>query len=303
MTHIKTPMLVEQHIHGAFGFDYNKANIDDVVQISKGLYEHGIGGVFPTLVTDTIENIKYQIQVIKRASEQIGSESAKIFGIHLEGIFINPQKKGIHDSGLFKELTVKNYLEVEDDFIKIVTLAPELDNGLMDYLKKKNVKIQAGHCVGDNLSNVSGTTHTFNAMEGLTHKKRSTVSEALTNDNLYSEIIADGVHVQDDALKIFLRSKPDDKVLLVSDALPITASNLKEAEFAGSKIYYDGIKSTSKDGTIAGSTTLLDKIVNLLAQKNLMKEQYIKNPYRYHDIDYIGEIEWDENWNILNIKC
>jgi len=302
MTQIKTPMLIEQHIHGAFGFDYNKAGVDDVIQVSRGLYRHGIGGVFPTLVTDTVENIKRQIQIIKKASEQIGKESAKILGIHLEGIFINSQKKGIHDPELFKELTVNNYSDVDDDFIKIVTLAPELDKGLIDYLKDKNVKIQAGHCIGDDLSKVNGTTHTFNAMEGLSHKKRTTVSEALTNDNLYSEIIADGVHAQDDVLKIFLRSKPDNKVLLVSDALPISESNLKKTEFAGSKIYYDGVIATSKEGTIAGSTTLLDKIVNLLAQKNLMKEQYIKNPYIYHDIDYLGEIEWDNNWNILKVK-
>ena len=68
-------------------------------------------------------------------------------GIHLEGIFINPEKKGIHKPEFFLPLTVKNYQLIEDDFIKIVTLAPELDDGLIEYLHSKGIKVQAGLCI------------------------------------------------------------------------------------------------------------------------------------------------------------
>lgn len=275
----KKPLLLEQHIHGAFGIDFNSCSKDDILYVAEKLYERGIGGFFPTLVTDSVKNVKRQIEIIKAA----GQESDKILGIHLEGIFINPEKKGIHNPEHFLALTVENYKLIEDDFIKIVTLAPELDEGLIEYLRSKNIKVQAGHCTG--WGNVDGVTHTFNAMSGINHRNPSTALSALVNDSVYAEIIADGIHVSDDALKLFLKSKPDDKVLLISDALPITGSNLKETIFADSKIYYDGNRATSADGTIAGSTKLLDEIVERLKSLGLFKPQYIENSWLYHSLE------------------
>ena len=293
-----TPLLIEQHIHGAFGVDFNKVeSANDIIYVADELLKHGIGGFFPTLVTDSAKNIKRQVKIIKEAA----LICSRILGIHLEGIFINPEKKGIHNPKHFLPLTPDNYKLIEDDFIKIVTLAPELDDGLIKYLSDKGVKIQAGHCTGDNLNDLCGVTHMFNAMSGITHRGKSTALSALINDNLYTEVIADGVHVSDDALKLLFKTKPDDKVILVSDALPITESNLMETVFADSKIYYDGDKATSADGTIAGSTTLLDKIVKRLADRDMFKPQYIENPYIYHGFSYEGEIEWDEYWNISKI--
>lgn len=294
----KTPLIIEQHIHGAFGVDFNSAKKDEVLCVADKLLKHGIGGFFPTLVTDSVENIKRQVSIIKEASKIC----PRILGIHLEGIFINPVKKGIHNPEYFLALTVENYKLIEDDFIKIVTLAPELDEGLIDYLKIKGVKIQAGHCVGNNFQGISGVTHTFNAMSGIDHRKTSTALEALVNDDVYAEIIADGIHVSDDALKLFFKSKSKDKVILVSDALPITYSDLEETIFADSKIFYDGQKATSQDGTIAGSTTLLDGIIKRLANLNLFDEQFILNPYEYHNLTPQGEIIWDEDWNIIEVK-
>ena len=207
---------------------------------------------------------------------------AKILGIHLEGIFINPDKKGIHNPEHFLPLTAENYKLLEDDFIKIVTLAPELDIDLIAYLKSKNIKIQAGHCLGGNIEKCDGVTHLFNAMSGVSHRGESTALSALTDDNIYTEIIADGVHVSDRALKLVFQSKPQDKIILISDCLPCT-------------------KATSKEGTLAGSTTLLPNIIKRLASKNLFTPEYINNPYKYHNIDLTGHIEWDENWNIVNI--
>ena len=178
-----------------------------------------------------------------------------------------------------------------------MTLAPELDEGLIDYLKSKSIKVQAGHCTG--WGNVDGATHTFNAMSGVTHRGISTALSALVNDNVYAEIIGDGIHVSDDALKLFFKSKPADKVILISDALPITYSDLKETVFADSKIYYDGKSATSADGTIAGSTKLLPEIIKILGQKGLFNPQFITNTYRYHNLEPQGEIEWDEEFNIV----
>lgn len=293
---MRTPLIIEQHFHGAYGVDFNKANEDEIVELSHKLHAIGIGGFFPTLVTDSVENIKRQVAIIKEASKRCHG----ILGIHLEGIFINPEKKGIHNPEHFLPLTVENYQKLEDDFIKIVTLAPELDEGLIKYLKDKEVKVQVGHAIG--FGDVNGVTHTFNAMSGITHRGTSTALSALINDNVYAEIIVDGLHVSDDALKLFFKAKPANKVILISDSLPITYSDTKETIFADSRIYYDGNKATSVDGTIAGSTKLLPEIIKILGKKGMFNPKFIENTYCYHNLEPQGEIEWDEDFNIINSK-
>ena len=297
---MKTLPIIEQHFHGAYGVDFNKAGVNDIIELAYKLRQIGIFGFFPTLVTDSIENTTRQIGLIKEAS----TKCEGILGIHLEGIFLNPEKKGIHNEKHFLPLTVDNYKKIEDDFIKIVTLAPELDKGLISYLKEKGVKVQAGHCTGflNGDKKPDGSTHTFNAMSGISHRGTSTALSALIDDDVYTEVIADGIHVSDDALKLLFKTKPQDKILLVSDSLPITYSDLKETTFADSKIYYDGNKATSADGTIAGSTKLLPEIIKILANKNMFNPKYLENTYTYHGIEPKGELIWDDDWNIIEAK-
>lgn len=305
----KSKLLVEQHFHGAFGVDFSTCTSDEILLLSKKLLTCGIGGFYPTLVTDSIENIKRQIERIKTAQVKQTKDMAKILGIHLEGIFINPKKKGIHDEKLFLFPCIENYKLVEDELIKIVTLAPELDEDgeLSRYLTLKGVKVQAGHCVGGDLSKCSGVTHLFNAMEGINHREKSTALSALVNDKIYTEIIADGIHLSEDILELIFKSKPEDKIILVSDSLPLAGSELKEIDFAGEKIFYDGEKATSKSGTIAGSTTILNEIIQQLGHKNPKEfKKYVKmasdNLYQYHNIDIDGCVYWDNNFDIVAVE-
>ncbi len=289
---MKLKYLIEQHFHGCYGINFNTASVEDVLFVAQEIIKEGVGYIFPTLVTDSIENIKRQIVVIKEASKRQTSDMARISGVHLEGIFLNPVKKGIHNSDWFMAPTIENFKKVEDDFIKIVTLAPELANrDLINYLHSKNIKIQAGHCVGGDLSGCDATTHTFNAMSAISHRGESTALSALLDDSIYTEIIADGVHVSDNALQLLLKCKPVDKILLVSDCLPCTHSKVKEFDFAGSRIYFDGEKATSVDGTLAGSSMLLPDIVKLLIKKDLFNQQFVDNSYIYHGLKPFGEFE------------
>ncbi len=296
---MKTRLLVEQHFHGCYGIDFNTASVDDILFLAQEIRKEGIGYIFPTLVTDSLENTRRQIGIIKQAAHKQTSDMAQICGVHLEGIFLNPLKKGIHNSDYFLEPNLDNFKQIEDDFIKIITLAPELTKPeLFDYLKDHGIKIQAGHCCGGDLTNCDGTTHTFNAMSGITHRERSTALSALLCDRIFCEIIADGVHVFDDALKLLFKNKPLNRIILVSDCLPCTHSNVKEFDFAGEKVYFDGQKATSKVGTLAGSTKLLPEIIKILAQKELFLSEFINNSYEYHKLPKIGELYWDEDYNI-----
>ena len=297
-------LMIEQHFHGAFGVDFSVCSVDEVLVLAKKLLQHGIGGFFPTLVTDTIENVRRQIKVFKQAQAKITDDMAELLGVHIEGIFLNPAKKGIHDERQFLDVTVENYKKIEDDLIKIVTLAPELDKNaeLRKYLISKGVKVQAGHCVGGDLEYCTGATHLFNAMSGISHRSKSTALSALVNDDIYTEIIADGVHLNDDTINLVLKAKPKDRVLLVSDCLPITDSNLKQMKFCNKDVFYDGEKATDANGTIAGSTSLLDTIVKRLLKKNINALKIINNTYDYHNVQINGSITWNSDNEMVKIE-
>ncbi|MCM1010376.1 MAG: hypothetical protein NC390_05825 [Fusobacterium sp.] len=299
---MRTKPLIEQHFHGAFGVDFNTATSDEILEVSRELYNLGVGGIFPTLVTDTIENLKRQISTIKTAHKRQESGMARILGVHLEGVFLNPKKKGIHNEKHFLMPTPENFRELEDEIIKIVTLAPELDLGLIDYLHSRGIKVQAGHCTGGDLSKCDGVTHLFNAMGEINHRDTKTALAALLDDRIYTEIIADGCHLSDDILELVFRTKPIDKILLISDCLPITASDMTEAVFADEEIFYDGERATSKSGTLAGSTKLLPEIVKILGEKGLFTPQLIENSYRYHGISTDKFIEIDEDFNLSAVN-
>ena len=298
----KVELLIENHIHGAFGVDFNNCSAEDVLEVSKRLLKRGIGGFFPTFVTDSIENIRKQTEIIKQAKTLQTSDMAEILGIHLEGIFVNPLKKGIQDEKLFLTPNIENYKKIEDDFIKIVTLAPELDSGLIDYLKRKEVKVQAGHCVGGDLRGVDGVTHIFNAMSGINHRKSSTALSALINDNVYTEVIMDLIHLNKDTLELIIKSKLENKVLPISDCLPLAYSEKTEMDFCDKKVYYDGKKITSKEGTLAGSSLLVDDILKNLYNNGIDGYKYIKNLYEYHKLPIKGYFYLDENCEIVKIE-
>ena len=120
------------------------------------------------------------------------------------------------------------------------------------------------------------------------------------------ELSAEETQKLEEIIRQRLEHKPLDKILLISDSLPITKSNLKEMMFAGEKVFYDGVKATSAEGTLAGSTTLIPDIIKRLYKSGLLFcvedfVQLIENPYHYHNIDLSGELEWDDDWNIINV--
>ena len=301
-----TKALIEQHIHGGFGIDFAKCAADGFIEFSKKIMRRGVCAFFPTLATDSVENLKIQIEEIKNAIK-IQTETlepmAKIMGVHLEACFLKPLKKGIHNANQLLEPSVENYKLLEDDVIKIVTLAPELDKDylLCKYLKSKGVRVSAGHCLATDLSHVNQVTHLYNAMGTFSHKEPSTVVSALENDNLYTELIADLKHVQKDVIKITFRTKPLSKIILISDALPITESSLSYMEFCSKQIFLKEGKAVDAAGTMAGSTTFVSDIIKRLVKENLLDLRTAVS-MASSNIDYFTfpdcQIYWDENLNI-----
>ncbi|MBR1616531.1 hypothetical protein IJ670_00115 [bacterium] len=295
----KSKKYIDIHTHGAFGIDFNSANYDEINFALEKYYSNSICAICPTLVGDLDENIFRQLSLFKKIrQEQLKNpkKQALILGVHLEGTFLSPQKAGIQNPKNFKKLTKENFKNlVKDcqDIIKIVTLAPEEDEGLIDYLNSQNIITQAGHTTGQTIQNCKGVTHIFNAMSGIHHRKKSIALEALLDDNIYVEVIADLVHLSKDILNLILKCKPKNRILFVSDCLPCAKTN-KEIIFCDKKIYPNG---KDENGTLAGSYKLLSEICENLVQNNIIFEDIdtfsFKNQINYlklqkHEIDILN---------------
>ncbi len=274
--------FIDTHIHGGYGINFNTCNYEDFHLFAKNIKKRGIVAFCPTLVGDNTSILKNRLELINKALHNQKRDEAVILGAHLEGTFLNPQKSGIQNAGTFYAPTVENFKKIAEnnmDVVKIVTLAPELDknSSLTNFLEENNIKAHAGHTISTELYNVSGTTHHFNAMEPLTHKKSNIALKGMLDNKVYCEIIADSLHVNDDMLKLFFKIKNKDKIILVSDALPIAHSELDSIVFCGKNIYKGG---KDKDGTLAGSSMFLDEIAKNLINKNLLtKEEVQKMAY------------------------
>lgn len=300
----KTEGFIEPHFHGAFGIDFMNCSVDEVIDVAIEMPKYGTTIIFPTLMTGEISQIKKQIAVIKEAQKKQPVNSAKIAGIHLEGPFINPLKKGIHQQEYILKPTIQNYKKIEDEIIKIVTIAPELDENrnLCKYLQEKGVKIQAGHTMADDLTYCNSVTHLFNAMAPLTHKFKNIISASLTNDDCFIEIIADGNHVVDEVLEMVFKLKPMDKTILVSDALPIAHEKNKKGIFAGQEVYLNNGSFYNINGTLAGSGMFQCDILKRLVTNRLMsfeQASYMMNisPAKYLNLLHNAYVTFDDNLN------
>ena len=303
--------IIEQHIHGGFGVNFNTCKKDDVLFFLENIKKYGVTKVYPTLYTDDLSVMNRQIKIIYDASKE--KTDVKITGIHIEGPFINREKAGVHRSEIIRKPNLDDYKKIiegtDEDFIKIVTLAPELDEGyeLTDYLIQKGVTVSAGHTLCEDLSKVTQVTHLFNAMGGISHKHNSTATQALINDNIYTEIIADGNHVTDDVLRLVFKTKPIDKIILISDALPIAHSRNETETFMGEKIQMCGNCAKTISGIMAGSGLFVFDIIKRLVNTRLLDietafKMASENIAQHLKIGHGSMLEIDENFTISGMN-
>jgi len=316
---IITPGLIDQHLHGGYGVDFNTATAEEIINLAKKLPQHGITSFVPTIMTDTSENILRQIREISSAIENQPVGAANIIGIHLEGPFINPEYKGIHPESLMLVPTIENFQKFESKYMKIVSYAPELDKNLefTHYLKNKNIIPSAGHskanpdemkmAVENGLKQV---THLFNAMPPLHHRAPGILGASLVNDEIYTEVIADNEHLHPLIIDLILKIKPKNKVIFISDSLPLSHSEEDFMIFGGHKIYRKNNRAVNNQGTFAGSLSYLDDNLRKNKDKISLSDFLIYaslNPAQNLSLSKKGRIEknydadlifWDENFTV-----
>lgn len=271
-----TPGLIDQHIHGGYGVDFNNAKSEDIVSFCEKITSHGVTSFVATVMTDSEDHIKQQIKEISDAIKKQPENSAKILGIHLEGPFLNPDFKGIHPDSFILEPNIENFKKFENENIKIVSFAPELDKKFefTKYLTEKTIISSAGHSKATHeelraasKKGLKQVTHLFNAMSPLHHRNPGILGEALTNDSIYTEVIADNEHLHPIIIDLILRAKPKSRIIFISDSLPLNQSKQDNLIFGGQKIFRKNNKAVNENGTFAGSLSFLDE--NL--RKNIEK--------------------------------
>ncbi|XP_044728672.1 N-acetylglucosamine-6-phosphate deacetylase [Chrysoperla carnea] len=271
-----SPGFVELQINGGFGVDFSQEseNVEeDVRKVSKGLLAHGVTAFCPTLVTSP-KHVYHK--VIPRIKKQAGGKhGATILGLHIEGPYINKEKKGAHPPEYIRDLdegmhsVLDMYGSLED--VKILTLAPELSRApeVIEELTKLGITVSVGHSIG-NLSDgelavkhgATMITHLFNAMLPFHHRDPGLVG-LLTSDQIpegktiYFGIISDGIHTHPTALRIAHRTHPDG-LFLVTDA--ISALGLEEGTHYIGQL---GIDVRGDSAYITGTNTLCGSISSM----------------------------------------
>jgi N-acetylglucosamine-6-phosphate deacetylase len=255
------PGFIDVQVNGGGGVLFNDApNVDTIRTIGAAHRAFGTTGFLPTLISDDLEAVATAIAETDQAIEE---GVPGLLGIHIEGPFLNANKKGVHDASKFRVLDedAVALLSSLKNGITIVTLAPETTSpDLIRRMVDAGVIVAAGH---SNASyeemraaldaGLSGFTHLFNAMSPLTSRAPGVVGAALDDEQSWCGLIVDGHHVHPATMRIALASKARGHCVLVTDAMPSVGAASKEFELNGQVINVADGKCVTADGTLAGS--------------------------------------------------
>jgi len=271
-----TPALIDLQMNGAFGVDFSAGNIPDMQKVLDTLPQYGVTGILPTLVTAPLMDMVSATNAIEELIHfNTRANGAKVLGIHLEGPFLNPEKRGTHPKEHILPIDMDSLKLLLSPHVKMMTYAPEFDENfeMLDALREKGIltfaghsQVERGHLRAAINRGLKGVTHLYNGLETYTHRKAGTSLHALLEQGLWASLIADGYHVHPEVLELTIKMKGIDKLVLVSDAMSL--AGLQEGEtvrFAGTVVQNRQGRATNTEGNLAGSTQLLpDMIRNLL---------------------------------------
>jgi N-acetylglucosamine-6-phosphate deacetylase len=255
------PGFIDTQVNGGGGVLFNdQPTVDGIIAIAKAHRRFGTTALLPTLISDDLDKISAATDAIDGA---IAAGVPGIIGIHIEGPFLNAEKRGIHDADKFRSLDQEGIalLSSLKHGKTLVTLAPELAaNGIIAALVKAGVIVAAGHTLASyseiqqSISEgLSGVTHLFNAMTQMESRAPGVVGAALESD-LVCGIIVDGHHVHQASLRVAYKAKGVTGLMLVTDAMPTVGSEMHGFQIGLTNIVLENGMLRSADGTLAGST-------------------------------------------------
>jgi N-acetylglucosamine-6-phosphate deacetylase len=255
------PGFIDLQVNGGGGVLFNdQPTVEGIEAIGRAHRAFGTTGFLPTLISDDLDVVDRAMRAVEAAIER---RVPGVVGIHIEGPFINREKRGIHDESKIRDLDESGIrlLTSLATGTTLVTLAPELvPPGAIEALVAGGVIVAGGHTAasyeqarGALARGVAGFTHLFNAMTQLSGRSPGTVGAALESRGAWCGIIADGFHVHPASLRIALVAKGADELVLVTDAMPTVGAGCTSFNLNGRRIHLENGRIAAEDGTFAGS--------------------------------------------------
>jgi N-acetylglucosamine-6-phosphate deacetylase len=277
------PGFVDIHMHGGAGLDVMRASPAELPHLNKFLATHGVTGYFPTTVAAPLDQTYAALERLAAViaappdSSDGNAVQARPLGIHLEGPFLSHKRRGVHPP----EYLVEPTLEIFDRLwqaargqVRMMTIAPELPGALevIAEAARRKVCVSIGHSDAELEAARAGVragarhaTHTFNAMRPLDHRDPGILAEVLTDSQLTADIIADGIHVAPEVVKLFLNAKGVERAVLITDAT--AAAGMPDGTYQLGPIHVE-VKDgrCTMDGKLAGSVLTMDRAVRNVPQ-------------------------------------
>jgi len=267
------PAFFDIHTHGAVGEDFLTAEVSNYDKLLNYYESNATKSIYATTVTASNENVISAVKRIREASSK--NNKVHIEGIHIEGPFISRECPGCH---MLSEIRNPNLKELDEiceaaNGMKLrITIAPELP-GAEEFIKesiKRGINIGIGHSNADSETvkkalswGANVMIHLYNAMSPLHHRKAGCVGIGLAS-NVYTELIVDGKHVNEEVVMLTYKVKGNDKLVLITDSMQAAGMPDGEYEIGGIKVIKEKDMVKTYDGTLAGSTlNLLDAVKNL----------------------------------------
>ena len=268
-----SPRAIDLQINGGLGISFTDLTFNKIpklLTLLDRLWLDGVEGICPTFVSCSLDQFQLGMKVLKETKKHTSINRCRLLGAHMEGPFLCESYSGAHDKENICKPSISALNEMINGFeedIALMTLAPELKGSfdVISRLRELNILVSLGHSSADfdsamkAFSNgVTMVTHTFNAMKGLHHRAIGPIGAAARREDVYLGLIADGVHVHSDMIRLLKILAPK-QIVLVSDAL--SAYGLGDGSFKWDKrlIKVENGLCRLPDETIAGSTLpLLD---------------------------------------------
>lgn len=283
------PGLIDIQMNGAFGQDFSNSE-SDVPLACKGLPQHGVTAFQPVIITSP--QVVYQ-RALGNLKVQAEPGWARILGVHIEGPYLAPKRVGAHNPEVRRDPRVEEVAEwLEWGHVRLVTLAPELPGAgqVIQYLVARGVVVSMGHSDatydearrGADLG-ATLVTHLFNAMRPFGHRDPGLMGYALAN-HVSVSVIADGVHSDLGALRLAVRAKAPDELIVTTDAISGLGVPVGSYRIADRQFFTDGVVGRLANGTLSGSVLPLNRALKNLLEAGATAEQAVQaatlNPAR-----------------------
>jgi N-acetylglucosamine-6-phosphate deacetylase len=264
------PGFVDLHMHGGGGA---QITTDDPAEIRRAVAFHRRHGTTRTLASLVTDRLDRMVAAVGTIAAMIDAGEPGIAGIHLEGPFLNPAKRGSHHHEFLlapDPAALRQLLDAGRGHIRVVTLAPEMPGGmdLLDQVVEAGAIAAVGHTEATYVQARDAfaggarlATHLFNAMRQFHHRDPGPAGAALANPAVTCEIINDGIHVHDDAVRIAAEAAGPDRIAFVTDATPAAGMTSGHYRLGPVPVIADGGSVRLTDGTLAGSTLTMDAAV------------------------------------------